>query len=1280
MLDTASTRNLVGATWLKTNSPLAKVHRPDLPLSLTGATGPAALCRDYVELCIFVGSTSFTALYWVVNDANFNILTGVPTLSAHGASIDCRTRTATINGVTIPWLDSLIPATATASYVIIPGGTALVSFSANGVPEGATTATFFPLLEPHSHSLLASLPFKVEQCVVTLVDGMSVLVKNLSKSQDCRIFCGQRLGTLSLFKLDVPHTPSRTYTKCLVTDSKPLFAISPALSAVQKDQLDSLLARHSTGPNPVLVVQLSQGGRAKVAPHRVVLTTDVPPRVARRRPTALKQGLIKKETHSMLGAGIIEHTDSSYAAPVHLVIKKTGDVRFCVDYTALNEITVPDAHPIPRIDDLVAALAGSKFFTTLDLASGFWQIPVHPDDAKKIAFICDEGLFTWRAMPFGLRNAPATFQRAMQTVFAGMKGVSVYFDDILVHSQGFDEHMLILADVFDRLAEFCLEAKISKCRFACTEVAYLGRVVSGSGSSLDPAVIRAIVDCVAPTNIEQVRVFLGKLNFYREFMENLATTAEPLYRLLDKGTVFGWTPRCQEAFVSLKKSLTDAPILAMPVFNDSTRIFILYTDASDVGLSAVLCQLPAGETFSIARSYPYVACWSKALKPSEKRYTVTQRECLAIVRGVEAFRYFLGEELFYVVTDHSALVHLLPSSLHSDHIVRWARRLLGYRFKVFHKKGSLHANADSLSRAPFISVDDGVASAEALSLFTAAGNPLSATPLHEIDWASVQLSDEYCNLIHSYLAGSVPVPTDLESKALRAVVRHCIIDNGVIWHRHGTSQAVRILVPLTLRPLLLKLFHDNPLSGGHFGPAKTLLRLSETFFWPSMSVDSDKHVSECAECARAKAPRERRPGLLKPIIANEAWQIVGMDVVPLPTSTDGYSNVLVMVDYFSKWLEAVPLRDTSSASIWDAFYSRIVCQFGIPRQVVSDNAANLNSEEIISRFNSLSIKKSHSTSYHQQTDGQAERTIQTLKNMLRAYVSQHPQDWTEFVDSLRAAYNQTPHSSTSFSPYRVLFGTDPRSFKDVLINTEQFVDPNAIAKFNASLTPVAIRSHATILAIRSLVRKHLSAAAAAATVHYDKKRQPAVPLFTSGSYAWLRPFGAEPSGLEPKLIGPYRVRYTPAANGVVTLQHSGDLQNVYKTNVSSLVLARLPPTPEEITLIPPLPRITGPKDSSSSNAFQNDRREEFLQFRVFFKSSLHRVRNELFVEVDSPSAVAGARAELSELFQSPFLTFHPDERKSHLSSISLLDPQNLISKLDDWHKNFDKIFAHCFMN
>ncbi len=410
-------------------------------------------------------------------------------------------------------------------------------------------------------------------------------------------------------------------------------------------------------------------GHTDIIRHRID-TGDHPPlrQPARRIPFSLRTK-VEQMVEEMEEQGVIPPSTSPWASPIVLVAKKDGSTWFCIDYRRLNSITKKDVYPLPRIDDTLDSLAKQKYFTTLDLASGYWQVGMEETSQEKTAFITHNGLYEFRVMPFGLCNVPATFQRLMEVILHKLvnRGCLVYLDDILVFGATFDEHLENLTQVFSRLRDAGLCLKPAKCHLAKMEVEYLGHVVSHKGVAADPKKVDAVQNYPLPKDVNQLRSFLGLASYYRRFIPNFASVARNLHMLTRKGVTFDWTPECQSAFDKLKKLLTGAPLLAYP---DFSQHFLLETDASISGLGAVLAQHNKDDNLVHPIAYA-----SRTLLPHEANYGISELDGLGVVWAVKPFRHYLYGHKCDVFTDHEALKALLNTPHPSGKLARWGLAL-----------------------------------------------------------------------------------------------------------------------------------------------------------------------------------------------------------------------------------------------------------------------------------------------------------------------------------------------------------------------------------------------------------------------------------------------------------------------------------------------------------------------------------------------------------------------------------------------------------------------------
>ena len=454
------------------------------------------------------------------------------------------------------------------------------------------------------------------------------------------------------------------------------------------DQLHGLLEEYSD-------IFASEGkplGRTSLVQHTIHTGERRPVRQPPRRAPLGQESVVQEELDKMLKQKVIEPSSSAWASPVVLVKKKDGSVRFCVDYRRLNDVTEKDAYPLPRVDDNLDALAGAKLFSTLDLASGYWQVEMDPHDAEKTAFCTRYGLYQWRVMPFGLCNAPSTFERLMEKVLSGLqwKIALLYLDDIIVFSSTVEQQLERLRLVFERIRKANLQLKPKKCHLFRKEVSFLGHRVSADGVTTEEDKVQAVKEWPVPKTVKAVRSFLGLTGYYRRFVKDYANVASPLIALTQKSATFKWGEEEQRAFDELKGKLVSAPILGYP---DMQEKFILDTDASKCAIGAVLSQVQDGKEVVIAYG-------SRRLTKSERNYCVTRQELLAIVWFTGHFKHYLIGRKFLLRTDHGSLRWLFGFKDPEGQMARWLERLARFEFDIEHRPGLKHGNSDGLSRIP----------------------------------------------------------------------------------------------------------------------------------------------------------------------------------------------------------------------------------------------------------------------------------------------------------------------------------------------------------------------------------------------------------------------------------------------------------------------------------------------------------------------------------------------------------------------------------------------------
>lgn len=786
--------------------------------------------------------------------------------------------------------------------------------------------------------------------------------------------------------------------------SKDILKLSSDIAPKNEIKLLELLNLYST----VFALSDKQVNQTNLCTHSINVGDHPPIYSHPYRQSQEKQLQVRKIIGELLARKIIRHSKSPWASPVVLVPKKTGDIRFCVDYRKLNAITKKDAYPIPDIQLVLDALDGACFFSSLDLRNGYYQISMTEEDVEKTAFITYDGLFEFLVMPFGLTNAPATFQRMMNLVLDGVKYkfAMVYLDDILVFSKTFADHLSHLEEVFKRLKEAGLTLKPSKCSFLQSSLLYLGYIISKDGQKPNPSKVEQIKKMPPPTDLTTLRSFVGMCSYYRKFVPEFSVIAEPLHRLTKNNTIFCWEDEQQRAFEQLKQCLSSEPILRHYDPKDKIQV---RTDASNYGLSAIILQ--SGKD----NGYQPVAYASRLLRGAEKNYSIADRECLAIIFGVEKFRHYLEGRYFELVTDNCALCFLQSKNKLPPRLMRYSMLLQEFNFTIMYKSGKVHHDADCLSRL--------IPDNEQLDSKTNDDNFLCL---------NVQQSDVFCRSIIDQLKSL----KDLSKRKQRRLQKY-IIEDGKLFRQIRTQVGVekRFVVPKVERKKILELYHDSPL-GGHFGITKTTQNIKQRYYWPRMLKDITGYVQTCDLCQRLKEENQLPRGSLQPIGADYPFQKVGIDFVgPLNVNPRKTRYLLVCTDLFTRWAETASTSSATTNAVAEFLLVNIILRHGTPQVLISDRGKAFANNVLNSLLEKLKVKHILTSAYHPQSNGACEKTNQTICKLLSTLAHKEPENWDLHLPMATFSYNCSTNLSTKFSPFYLLFGRLPTLSIDESVST-----------------------------------------------------------------------------------------------------------------------------------------------------------------------------------------------------------------------------------------------------
>ena len=916
---------------------------------------------------------------------------------------------------------------------------------------------------------------------------------------------------------DVPDE-YRTKLNKVLQDNEDLFAATD----MQLGRTDAIAMKIDTGDHPPI----------RQKPYRTPLT---------------QRAVVDKAIEDMLQAKVIRPSNSSWSFPILLVPKKNGEKRFCVDYRKLNQITKNYVWPLPHIDDILASLKGSTIFSSLDLKSGYWQIPIDERDKEKTAFVCHSGLFEWNSMPYGLSNSPSVFAELMTHVLQGINGkfAMAYLDDIVIFSPTVEDHIQHLTEVFDRLRKFGLKLRMIKCEFMKNEIKYLGYVVGSPGIKVDPDKVKVIQEMNPPRDVRGVRAFIGCVSYYRRFCPKFSEIATPLINLTKKHARFEWSIHCQQAFDQLKGLLSKAPVLAFP---DPNQEYTLYTDASMGCIGAVLTQ----DTGNGEQPIHFL---SHKLSDTQRKWPIIEKEAFAIYYALQKLDHYLHGAKFTIKCDHKPLKYLFSSEMKNRKIQIWAMAISSYNCRIEYIKGTNNEQADMLSRLSHTE-DADVVTPQEVSVINSnriaahrnsdtGESDKSEVTIQRIalpNMAEEQRKDPELRKLLKTLA------SPLTSDSVRR--RYAVVDDHLYYlgrHDDDTEHSMKLMVPETFKKAVLEQYHDQC---SHWGIDKTFDLIQQNYHWIGLYKDVLQHVTSCMVCRvrsmkKNKAPLQEMDHVVYP---GQKW---GLDLCgPYPESLTGMKYILTAVDLYSGWPEMWALPNKKTEGIVQAVMDELIPRFSTPEQWVTDNGLEFKSDLFASLSSELNIEHVFTSPYHPQGNSKTERFHRVLNDMLSKQTAKHLEMWDSYLPAILTSYRAGVNESNGYSPFFLMYTRDPVLPLDNLLRPRR-------KYLGEDYTKIAVqRQHEAFMKMRRNIRK----ARRRQKKYHDRT---AVEVnYKTGDPVYVYN-NSRQSKLDDKWMTHYRVlEQTGPVTYTVRNQLTGDVRRVHAEHLKQADLTDWPmPTP-----------------------------------------------------------------------------------------------------------------------
>ncbi len=980
-------------------------------------------------------------------------------------------------------------------------------------------------------------------------------------------------------------------TKETITDEQIKELVKDSnITEKEKEQLIDLLKRFKA--------QMSAGfsdknpaGSSFFIPHKIKLTHNNPIWTPQYRRSYKEEDILNEQALDLFKQGVIERTTTSeYNSPAMVVPKKDGTWRTVIDYRNINKDTIKEYWPITRTDEAIDSLHKAKFITKIDCTSGYWQIPLDGKSKRLTAFSTKDGRWQYKSLPMGITNAAPTFQKNMEIMLAGLlwKNCIVYIDDIIVYSDTFEEHLIHLNQVLERLQKVNITIKPSKCFFCRSEVEYLGHIVGNNVQRPTEENVKKVLECKMPTTNTEIKQFCNMAGFYRKFIKHYAEKARPLTDLSNaqgKNVKVTLTKEAEKAFHKIKKAISKHPVLTLP---DVTKPFGIRTDASDYAIGGVLFQLDENN-----QEKP-IAFGSRVLSKTERRYSTSEREMLAIYHFIRHWRAYVWGTPFKAYTDHSPLQGIKTKKDVTRRLTRMILNLQDYDFTLYYTPGRLNTVADALSREPFAAKaeeqcntilkeeeKEETFSPWELLVLSVMEEEISNNDKEKISKGVVSASEKEQARLWFEKLDKMDDPFDIPSaemalmqardvtlqkcieKALKdATGTKWIIKDECVFHtrkqRQKKEKSLQLVLPKCLREDIMKSHHDD-LLGGHCGYLKTINKIAQWYWWPKMKSDIKEWVQTCKICQTHSRDYGPKKGKLAPVIAKYPFQLMGMDILTsLPVTERGNRSIVLFTDYYTKWVEAFAIPNEEAITVANRLIKGVICRHGPPTATISDRGVQFTSDVFREVTEMLGVKQRLTTSYNPMGDGQAEKAIGTLTNTLSKLVGSNPNDWDLMIPYALWAYRTAKHAVTKETPYFLIYGRDPVDPLDVRV--KHWLNKHANNKIENYTREITQRLQEAKERVDIEVKK----AKKAQKERFDKGRidNP----FKVNDLVWWKEDKKTPDEnrkLKAKYRGPYKITQVISKgehNLNVEITHLNNVEDKNIVSIRKLKLAKLRPS------------------------------------------------------------------------------------------------------------------------